>query len=291
MTGPRLPILAPPLIPPTVSLVECAYGPDAAEYRLVGKDPGTDRIRWGNGMEFESLCGTGDATAYNSCSTGPFAEGTGGSRVDIDAFAVVVSDTCSTLGFTYADYVARALQKHRAKESFIIAGEFWTGALSPSTFHLAAGGNVTDINPGASVTASEAVALMDQELGECLQGAKGMIFCSPRVFLNLFLNGGLYRPPGSRQVYTHMDTPIVPDAGFPGTDPNGGMESLTVEWMYGTAPAKIYRSSPKVYPNEGDPMWQAVARDRNTVTFRAESLAAVVVDPCCLLGITVSLPA
>src|SRR4029077_13099186 len=127
---------------------------------------------------------------------GPKAEGSGGSLVDIDAFAVVVSDTCSTLGFQYADYQARARQKHRARESFIIAGQFWSGALSPSTFHLANGAAVTDINPGVSVTASEAVALMDQELGECLQGAKGMIFCTPRVFLNMFLQGGLYRPPG-----------------------------------------------------------------------------------------------
>jgi len=84
----------------------------------------------------------------------------------------------------------------------------------------------------------------------------------------------------------------VPDAGFPGTDPNGGVESSTVEWMYATAPAKVYRSTPPtVYPNNDPRTWQAVARDRNDITFRAESLAAVVVDPCCLLGIKVSLPA
>jgi hypothetical protein len=290
INGPRLPIYAPPLVPPTLSLVACAYAPDASEKNQIGN-------RWGMGMEFETLACTGDATAYDICEPGVKAEGTNPpSKEQVDPFAVVVSDTCSTLGFIYADYQARALQKHRARESYIIAGQFWSGSLSPTTFHLAAGGAVTDINPGQSVAAAEAVALLDKELGQCLQGARGMIFCSPRVFLNMFLSAGLYRPPNSRMIYTHMDTPVVPDAGFPGTAPDGTSGEPTTEWMYATAPAKVYRSDPILYPSESDFVndqrkWQAVARDRNTVTFRAESLAAVVVDPCCLLGIKVNLPA
>jgi hypothetical protein len=246
---------------------------------------------WGLGMEFRSILCTGNPTAYDICAPASKPEGTRSVLQDVDPFAVVITDTCSTFGFKYNDYVGRVLRKHKAQESYVIAHEFWAGAVAPASFHLAAGGAVTDINPGQTVIAPEALALLDQELGECLHGARGMIFCTARCFLNLFLSVGLYRPPGSRQTFTHMDNLIVPDAGFPGTDPNGGVESSTIEWMYATAPAKVYRSQPKVFPNDGDPMWQAVARDRNDVTFRAESLAAVVVDPCCLLGIQVSLPA
>jgi hypothetical protein len=282
--GPRVPIEPPEILPPTQSLVAAAFSPTAQEMAEMGN-------HWGLGMEFRSILCTGTPTAYDICAPASKPEGTRSVLQDVDPFAVVVTDTCSTFGFKYNDYVGRVLRKHKAMESFVIAHEFWAGAVAPASFHLAAGGAVIDINPGQTVIAPEALALLDQELGECLHGARGMIFCTARCFLNLFLSVGLYRPPGSRQTFTHMDNLIVPDAGFPGTDPNGGVESSTIEWMYATAPAKVYRSQPKVFPNDGDPMWQAVARDRNDVTFRAESLAAVVVDPCCLLGIQVSLPA
>lgn len=285
VTGPRAPIDAPEILPPTQSLVAAAFSPSAAELADIGN-------HWGLGMEFRSILCTGDPTAYDICAPVSKPEGTRSVLADVDPFVVAVDDTCSTLGSTYNDGVARVLQKHKAMESSVIAQQFWTGALSPSTFHLAYGANVTDVNAGNTVIAAEALALLDQELGECLHGARGMIFCTARCFLNLFLYAGLYRPPGSRQTFTHMDNIIVPDAGFPGTDPNGGVESSTVEWMYATAPAKVYRSTPPtVYPNNDPHTWQAVARDRNDITFRAESLAAVVVDPCCLLGIKVLLPA
>lgn len=281
VNGPRVPILAPDILPPTQSLIEGAFSPTAAELAEIGQ-------RWGLGMEFRSILCTGDPTAYDVCAPVHKPEGTRSVLEDVDPFVVAVDDTCSTFGFAYNDYVGRALRKHRAMESSVIAHEFWTGAIAPNSFHLAAGNAVTDVNPGSVMIPSEAVALLDQELGECLHGARGMIYCTARVYLNLFLAAGLYRPPGSKQTFTHMDNIIVADAGFPGTSPSGGIESVTVEWMYATAPAKVYRSKPVVYPNEGDPMWQAVARDRNDVTFRAESLAAVVVDPCCLLGIRVA---
>ncbi|MFN2592943.1 MAG: hypothetical protein ABR532_08955 [Candidatus Dormibacteria bacterium] len=290
ISGPRFPILAPPLVPPGICLVNCAYAPDAAERAAIGN-------RWGLGMEFRSLWGTGSAEARDVCAPEAKSEGENPSDlVDVDPFAVVVDDSCSTFGFTYGDYQARALQKHKARESFIIAEQFWTGALSPSTFHLAYGGNVTDINGGTALAPPDAIDLMDQSLGQCLLGANGMIFCTPRVFLATFLSAGLYRPNNGRMVFTHMDTPVVPDYGFPGTAPDGTSADPTVEWMYGTAAAKVYRSQPVVFPTEAqftsDPnRWQAVARDRNTVTFRAESIAAVVVDPACLLGVKVSLPA
>jgi hypothetical protein len=268
-------------MPPTQSLVASAFSPTAQELAELGN-------HWGLGMEFRSLLCTGDPTAYDICAPAPMPEGTRSVLTDVDPFGVVVTDTCSTFGYKYNDYVGRVLRKHKAQESFVIATQFWGGGISPASFHLANGVNVTDVNPGSIMIPSEALALLEAELNECLHGARGMIYCSPRVFLNLWLLGGLYRPPGSRQIFSHMDTVIVADAGFPGTDPNGGIESPTVEWMYGTAPAKVYRSIPMVFPNDGDPTWQAVARDRNDVTFRAESLAAVVVDPCCLLGIKVA---
>lgn len=282
--GPRVPIDAPEILPPTQSLVAAAFSPSAAELAEIGN-------HWGLGMEFQSILCTGDPTAYDVCAPVSKPEGTRSVVSDVDPFVVAVTDTCSTLGSTYNDGVARVRRKHKAQESFVIANQFWTGGISSATFHLANAATVVDINVGNTVVAPEALALLDQELGECLHGARGMIFCTARCFLNLFISAGLYRPPGSRQVFTHMDNIVVPDAGFPGTDPNGGVESLTVEWMYATAPAKVYRSQPKVYPNEDPHTWQAVARDRNDITFRAESLAAVVVDPCCLLGIKVSLPA
>jgi hypothetical protein len=284
VNGPRFPIDAPEILPPTQSLVAASFSPDAPELARIGN-------RWGLGMEFRSILCTGDPTAYDICAPAPMPEGTRSVLEEVDPFGVVVTDTCSTFGYTYNDYVGRVERKHKAQESFVIANQFWTGALSPSTFHLAAGASVTDVNPGAAVIAAEAVALLDQELGECLHGARGVIWCTARCFINMFLSAGLYRPQGSPRTFTHMDNLVVPDAGFPGTDPNGGVESSTVEWMYATAPAKVYRSRPIIYPNEGNPAWQSVARDRNDVTFRAESLAAVVVDPCCLLGIKVSLPA
>lgn len=286
VNGPRVPILAPDILPPTQSLIEGAFSPTAAEYAALTTPGGG--TAWGRGLEFRSILCTGDPTAYDVCAPANKPEGTRSVLADVDPFVVAVDDTCSTFGYTYNDYVGRAERKHKAMESSVIANQFWTGALIPNSFHLAWGANVTDVNPGSVMIPSEAIAMLDQELGECLHGAKGMIFCTARVFLNLFLYGGLYRPPGSLKTFTHMDNIIVADAGFPGTDPNGGVESSTVEWIYATAPAKVYRSRPKVYPNEGDPMWQAVARDRNDITFRAESLAAVVVDPCCLLGIKVA---
>jgi hypothetical protein len=285
--GPRTPILAPDLLPPITSFIETALSPDASEIRDVG-------VRWGSGAEFRSIACSGDASAFDVCALPTFPDGTRSVLEDVDPFAVVVPDTCSAFGYAYNDYQARALMKHKAWESFVIAQQFWSGGVIPSSFHLAAGGAVTDISPsGVALEPHEALGLLESELGECLRGARGMIYVTPRIFGELFLAAGLYRPNGGRLVLTHMGTIVAADSGFPGTDPNGNPESPTVEWMYGTAPAKIYRSNPIVYPTEADyrsnpKAWQAVARDRNDVTFRAESLAAVAVDPCCLLGIRVA---
>jgi hypothetical protein len=285
--GPRTPILAPDLLPPITSFIETALSPDASEIRDVG-------VRWGTGAEFRSIACSGDASAFDVCALPTFPDGARSTLADVDPFAVVVPDTCSALGYLYNDYQARALMKHKAWESFVIAQQFWSGVVIPNSFHLASGGAVTDISPsGASLAPHEALGLMESELGECLRGARGMIYVTPRIFGELFLAAGLYRPNNGRQVFTHMGTIVAADAGFPGTDPNGNVESPTVEWMYGTAPAKVYRSNPVVYPTEADyrsnpKAWQAVARDRNDVTFRAESLAAIAVDPCCLLAIRVA---
>lgn len=300
--GQRAPILAPDLLPPIVSFVEAALAPDASEVALhavrIKMPDGTTRatkgVRWGSGAEFRSIACSGDASAFDVCALPAFPDGTRSTLADVDPFAVVVPDTCSAFGYLYNDYQARALQKHRAWESWVIAREFWNGTVAPGNFHLAAGGAVTDISPGGvALRAHEALGLMESELSECMRGARGMVYTTPRLLQELFYEVGLYRPNAGRMILTHMGTIVAADAGFPGTDPNGNPESATVEWMYGTAPAKIYRSNPTVYPTEADyrsnpNAWQAVARDRNDVTFRAESLAAVAVDPCCLLGIRVA---
>lgn len=286
--GPRTPILAPPLLAPTVSFVSTALEPDAAEKRALG-------TRWGMGAAFRSIACSGDAVAYDVCDLPAFDDGARSTIPTVDPFAIVVPDTCSTFGFTYADYQARALQKHRAWESYVIARQFWTGALIPNSFHLQAGGAVNDISPatGAPLVANEALGALEEALGDCMTGAVGMIYCSQRVFLSLFLAVGLYRLPSSSLVRTHMDNVVAVDAGFPGSGPNGEAATATQQWMYATAPAKIYRSDPVIYPTAADfasnpNAWQAVARDHNDVTFRAESLAAVAVDPCCLICIKVA---
>lgn len=285
--GPGTPVEPLPASPPRVSLLSMATLVPNAE---------TD-TRWMGGIRYapEECLPETDSVWWQCSTDDPGFEKESGAGNSIEEFTPMVAwagDSCSPFGWNERDFQGRARRKLLACESRIIEAELWTGAHAADAGHdtnrfLEDGSLVEQLEGGVKTGYVSALAELEQALAECSCGGGHMIHAQPRVVTTWSQNGLLTLSPDGTMIRTAMGTLVVPGAGYPGTGPDGEPDpTADRSWAYATGIVRVWRGPISIVPGT---LGEAMDRDTNLVTYRAERTFAAVWDQCCHVGIHVDL--
>lgn len=272
-TNAHVPVDAPQATPPRLGLLSSAVRP-------TGVDP-----RWVNGIEFAPEACLDDDPIWWSCP-----EGEGGSPPDpkqaesvrpglvrYRPVTIVTHDTCSALGYTVADYQARARRALIAQQSRKMEAELWSGtaaiAANLPNAYLADAASAVDLGVFPLVYG---LAALQQYLADTIPG-RGMIHCTVRT-ATLWLSAGVIRREGT-VLLDVMDNIVVPGTGYDGSGPGGTPAPLSGDrqWAYATGLVHVLEDEIVLTP---DTIGEALDRATNTVTMRAERTVAAFWDGC-----------
>lgn len=232
-------IKAPPAIPPR-------YGFLASIQDTTSQDPEfrmalLDEFAW-----LPESCGAGGAfavgcTPSSPTLTPPASQGV----VNGHGFVVWSSDKCSTFGTLNRDWTGLARRRLLAVESFYIAQEVWSGAISIAQGYanrpLANVLSDTVTNGPAAIVS--ALAALDQAVATVGHGAPGLIHCTVQVLNHLVAALAVTR--SGQQWITATGNIVVADAGYDGSGPDGTPAGSS-QWMYGTSLMSVRLGAPEV---------------------------------------------
>jgi hypothetical protein len=171
-------------------------------------------------------------------------------------------------GPTNEAFKARAAVTFAAIESAAIAHEFWTGEAIGNPALADANATVLTSGPTSPI---RGIALLERAIADT--GRAGMIHLSPELAWTLTAVGSrdIFEVARDGKLYTVNGTQLVIDAGYDGTAPEGESPSSgSIEWAYATGPVELIRDAPIIVPGE---VREALDRDTNTITYRAERYA------------------
>lgn len=261
-------------------------------YGLLAAVPRADNAilanRWQNGVTFQpdgcagggivSLGCRGDTVALDADDRQPL--------VEADPFVVWASDKCSTLAFQREDYEGRARRALAASESYWIATEFWTGTLaqSDSLANSWLTSIDSDVLTAGAASPIDALGCLEQGLGQCGQGRRGLIHMSPQVLVHLAVLGAVRLEGG--YWLTPTGNIVVADAGYDGSAPDNHAQDLNTQWIYATSMIRVLLGQPEVPAFAA--MEGTIERTKNTVTIYASRLALIQWDACCHLAAEVN---
>lgn len=273
--APRNPVAAAPATPPRYSLLAAAQVVDNAD-------------RWQGGFSWTpEACGTGgvlpgDCGPLDAAREAPDTPGVQWSS----PFYVWAADECSTFGWQARDWQGRARRQLEATQSAQIASELWTGTLaSDGDPDLAPSFAAEGVAIGTTTgTIAERMALLEAWALECGLGRRIMLHMAPHAFTLYLQQAGdpAVQITGNVAV-TALGSIIVSDAGYPGTAPNGEVDSGD-HWAYATPPVQVRLDQVEVLPSslaDAQGLAQSINRPTNTATVWAQRLVAYQFDPCC----------
>lgn len=267
--GPRTPVAAPPARPPRFGLIAAA--PEIQ-----------DGTRWENGYVFNPEGCVDGGVFDGSCSPQDLDFSGCRDNIETDPFVVWAGIKRSTAGMDLDEYRARARRQLEATQSFHLAREFWTGELAQlgglEGQRLTGDPAGTDVVT-LSVGPTEALACLEQYLGDCAAGQQGMIHATRQV-VTYWVEKYLVTRQGG-QLVTAFDTIVVPDAGYTGSAPDRSNPVDGSVWAYATGIVTVRLGSVQTSPPEGD-MNALFNISSNDVAMMAWRLAAVSHDGCCL---------
>lgn len=249
------PVPAPPLSPPTISLLSAANVIDLTDRSLGG-------ITY-----FPEGIGTAQAIKLDGATKTAV---TGAPADTWEAFGIVASDKVSTFGLNETDHRARSTRQLMAHEARIIEAQLWGDGLALGNTQITDGTDWT-----SAVTVAKAIATMEQGIVDAGHGGSPLML-HMRVYLFDLLveaNPTTLRREGNRW-YTAMDNIVVPGRGYNGTGPAGQAVGAT-EWMYCTPLVEVRRGPISTLPGS---MAEATDRTTNTVTFYSERAALASFD-------------
>lgn len=216
-------------------------------------------------------------------------------------FIVEVPYTCSSWGFEANDYTGKALRQLAAGTGKAIENEFWSGALNVANINLRFWTPPANIvNPGGwalpvAVNVALGLALLEQAVGSCATGGRGMIH-APTVVAERMAqwyliddDSGPGGTEGDGVLLTRGRGDIV--VSGPGYDPAVGPFAAVHElaageaWIYATGMVDVRLGEPMIFP---ETIAEALDRATNTVTYRGERTAAVNPDGCCMFAVLVN---
>lgn len=277
-TGHEVVVDAPPLRPPASGLVQAAQVIDHP----------ADDGHWLGGIAFQ---GANQATVelYDLCSangTVALAEGATSAKGVGTAFAAVIRDQCSGLGWTAVNFQQRALEGLYARESWAVERQFERNILGISGFtNLAqpvAAGQTTQPVGTTACHAYKALALLDQAIADADFG-QGMIHAQPYVVDLWAYGGGLLVAERGGRILSPQGNIIVSGNGYSGAAPTATVPApagaLPADgttgstWAYATGLVVLHREqTPQVYPGS---LTEALDRSVNTIRYRAQRAYAI----------------
>jgi hypothetical protein len=224
--------------------------------------------RWVNGFAYVPE-GVGDLGVGDACSAEYVEMLSSNSFVsDWQPYLLTAEYRCSTFGYSEGAVAGRAKRLLEAATPKLLEWEFWGGELAQ-----AAGLNNSYLKEfsGTAYAADsiqKALGAIENALGDCTYGGRGMIHMPP--FLVPFLSNT--RREGNL-LLTARDTIIVPGSGYAryggGSTPNATME------IYGTGITDVRLGEIIVEDEVG------IDRASNTVVIKAQRYACVSWDEMC----------
>lgn len=274
-----LPVAAPPAAPPRISLLASA--------QVITSESGP----WTDGYTFVPE-GSQGGGVIAPCD-GQYGEPEElPAPVEAIPFYVWESAWCSALGRTplntYDALTARARRNLAAAESYHVAREFWRGDLAtaeswddqPVLARLA-----SDVVTSGAATPLAAMGCLEQALSQAQRGGRGMIHCTPQL-LTYWQSLYLIRREGTLNL-TAMDTIVVADAGYDGSDPYGNIPTAGHQWAYATGLVQVRLDAVTVLPGSEA---EAVDRRINKTVVWANRLASPSWDRRAHIAAEVDLP-
>ena len=186
-------------------------------------------------------------------------------------FSTIVSYSCASLGFSFAEAQQRirtraALHEQRAVERRLWQGQT-AGGLGAITGLLRSAQTLT-----AAGCVTEAVAALEQALAtDGVVG--GIIHARPYMAAHMAQSHLLEKGPG-RTCVTKRYTPVVFGEGYDGSGPAGQAPTSTTEWMYATGRVLIWQDPELFIPPPGE----VLNRSTNELNLVGERIYAVVVE-------------
>lgn len=261
VVGPTRPVDAPQAQPSATGLVSLARRPDLND--------ADDRWMLGYQYRPEFPSGTVRNWGTTSSTIGSTVGGVNPDdlRVHVIPWWATVDDVNSVLGMQSLDLKGRVTRSLEAYTSRLVAHEFWTGEIAKADGlpnPILASTSAVDITSTYSgpLAPQSAVAALMQALADNGMG-DGMIHCSKYV--------GLRMPDAWRNQQTLEDHGfvVVADAGYPGTGPN---DETGPNWAFATEIVNVRLGPIELIP---DDVRYAIDKTTNTVTYRAQRIAAV----------------
>lgn len=270
-TGSEIPIEAPRLEEPVTGML--------AQLRVID---GPEGERWLAGLSLvpEEF----GAPEFSELCSGTELEGTANRLAArrIQPFMLTLRDTCSTWGWTEADYEGRALRGLAVKRHWGVEREFESGALIATNMPLA--DTYTDpataiLASGDAVSPSDALALLDESIGNSVAViGRGYIFATPFVAAKWAGAGMLeyktFDVNGRSEILSPAGNRVVIGGGFEGRGVDGNVPAAHAsQWAYATDPLVVVAGDAQVTPGT---LSEATDKPTNTVLYRAQQWFAVV---------------
>jgi hypothetical protein len=288
----RAPVEAPQARPPQYGLLAAAPTVDDPDLRVLA-----------GGWKFQPEgCGlAGRDRVACAGNVGVMDVAAGPDTVEGDAVWVWAGDECSTFGFGARDWQGRARRQLAAVESYEIAAELWDGDVAqgeagtgddlPNRWLAMPGAESDTVTDGPS-SVENAVACVEQALGEALHGQQGMIHVTPQVLTHLV--GGQLVTRAGRVWTTAMGHVVVADAGYSGSGPGGVAADGTGQWVYATPMIQVRLGPVEVIPGsleDAQGLAAALNRGVNTITVVAGRLAGLQwANECAHIAAQVDVP-
>jgi len=247
--------------------------------------------RWENGYVYRPLGGCAEANVWAPCAGMLKRVDPTAPLVNVIPFTVYAGFTCSTWALAEEERIAHAEIRLNARESQAVEDELWHGTLATAEGWpnpVLAGPATVQLTPGATTSPLPyALGSLQDAIRVCLGSeVAGVIHATPMTVALWAASHMVWRNEDGRlrDLFGNL---IVAGAGYDGASPLGVVDPTgRTAWAYATGPVRVMAGPVYITP---DDTAEAVQRDTNDVTWRAERSISAAFDPCCLYGINVDL--
>lgn len=238
---------------------------------------GGDLERWRNGISLRAYP-FNTPGGFDPCSTGTFREKDDGDDAVINTFLPFtgyIAEHCSSWSVgPWAEFQARANAVMTETEAYALEKQLVSGYAIDTNPYLS-DANLTMLGSGA-VTPREGLAYLEQAIGG-LTGRAGVIHAGPDVAAAWSSLGYTLERTSAGTLRTVGNwTPVIVGSGYVGSVFIGSGDVDAPEVDPGATQSLVYATGPVVYARSNaliavpETERQAVDRDDNTVTYRAE---------------------
>ena len=256
---------------------------------------------WNSGIYSAKNLDDTDTTSYTIANNA-----TPTRYLEVTPFFVEVSDNRSTLGLLGIDHIERIKLQLECITQKALEAELWAGTIRIGESHsnrALVDPAATILNSGTALSATRALALLEQSIGETSScGIQGVIHMTRDVASLLINSNVLYHAstiyPGRKNtnyLTTLAGTPVVVGSGYSGagpTDAAGDTETPTTtnKWMYATGEVRVILGDIDVV-NDNLAQGYDVSGNANSMRIKAIRPVAVYFDSSVHLAIRVDLTA